>query len=42
MNFDEDYTKVCSQGSNQKYYSIGLDYGLAQTRWQAIIWTNYG
>ena len=29
-------------GSNQQYYSIGSDNGLAPSRRQAIIWTNVG
>ena len=28
-------------GSNEHYSSIGLDNGLAPTRRQAFIWTNY-
>ena len=42
MNFDEDFTEVCSLGSSQQYSSVGLDNGLARTRLQAIIWTNDG
>ena len=42
MNFDWSFTEVCSYGSNLQYSSIGLDNGLAPTRWQAIIWTNDG
>ena len=39
INFDEDFTdfKVCSQGSNEQYSSIGSDNGLAPNRRQANI-----
>ena len=40
INFDYDFTEVCSQGSKLQYSSIGSDNGLALARWQAIIWTN--
>ena len=40
--FYQDFTEVCSQGSNWQYSSIGSDNGLAPTRRQAIIWTNTG
>ena len=41
MNFTYwDFTKVCSSGLNEWYSIIGLDNGLAPTRWQAIVWTN--
>ena len=29
-------------GANKKYFSIDLDDGFMQTRWQSIIWTNDG
>ena len=40
MNFDYDFTEVCSQRSNWQYSSMGSDNGLAPSRRQAIIWTN--
>ena len=40
MNFNKDFTEVCSWGSSQQYSSIGSDNGLAPARRQAIIWTN--
>ena len=40
MNFDEDFTEVCFQGSNQQYSSIGSDSCLALGKRQTIIWTN--
>ena len=42
MNFDSNFTEVCSQGSNQQYSSIDSDNVLAPARRQAIIWTNEG
>ena len=42
MNFDWDFTEVCSLGFSWQYSSIGSDNGLAPTRRQAIIWTNGG
>ena len=42
MNFDYNFTAVCSKGSNQQYASIGSDNSLATTWRQAIIWTNDG
>ena len=42
MNFDNDFTDVCSQRSNSQYSSIGSDNGLVPTRGQAIIWTSNG
>ena len=42
MNFDYDFTKVCSSGFNLQYPIIGSDNGLAPTRRQAIIWTKDG
>ena len=33
---------MCSEGSNEQYYSISSDNGLAPSRRQAIIWTNDG
>ena len=39
-NLDYDVTEVCSSDSHQQYFSIASDNGLAQTRRQAIIWTN--
>ena len=38
LNFDSNFTAVCSSGSNYQYSSIGSDNGLATTRQQAIIW----
>ena len=35
-------TEVCPQGSNQQYFSIGSDNGLAPSRPQTIIWINDG
>ena len=41
MNFAQDLTEICSQGSkNLQYCSTGSDNGLAPTRRQDIIWTN--
>ena len=40
--FDLDFTEVCSQLSNQQYYNIGSNNGLAPARQQAISWTNDG
>ena len=40
LNFDWNFTEVCSQGSNYLYSNIGSDNGLAPTRRQAIIWNN--
>ena len=40
INFDYDFTAVCSQESNEQYSSTGSDNGLASIRQQAIIWTN--
>ena len=42
VDFDYDFTEVCSNGTNLQYTSIGLDNGLAPARRQAIIWTNGG
>ena len=42
VNFDSDFTEVCSQWSNEQYSSIRSDNGLAPARRQAIIWTNDG
>ena len=47
--FHNDFSEVCSQGSNQRHSSIGSDDGLAPSRRQAIIranddlvyWRNY-
>ena len=36
------FTEVCFWKLNQQYSSIDLNNGLAQTRQQAIIWTNNG
>ena len=41
LEFDYDFTEVCSLGSNWQYPSIGSDNGLAPVRRQAIIWTNW-
>ena len=40
MNFDWNFTEVCSWGSNWQYSIISSDNGLAPTRQQAIIWAN--
>ena len=40
LNFDQNFTEVCSWWSNWQYPSIDLDNGLAPNRRQAIIWTN--
>ena len=40
LNFDWNFIKVWSQGSNWQYSSIVSDDGLAPNRPQAIIWTN--
>ena len=40
MHFDLNFTEVCSQGSNWKLPSTGLDNGLVLNRWQVIMWTN--
>ena len=42
LEFRLNFTEFCSQGSNQQYSNISSDNGLAQTRRQAIIWTNDG
>ena len=42
LNSKQNFTEVCSYGSNQQYSIIGLDNGLAPSRRQAIIWTNDG
>ena len=42
INFDQNFTKVCSLVSNQQYSSIGSDNGLVPPRRQAIIWTKDG
>ena len=42
MNFDYDFTEVCSQGTNQQYSNIVSDNGLALNRWQAIFWNCVG
>ena len=36
----QNFTEVCSLGSNWQWSSIGLDNGLVPNRRQAIIWTN--
>ena len=40
MNFDYNYTSVCSEGSKYQYSNIGSDYSFAPARRQAIISTN--
>ena len=40
--FDQNFTEVCSHGSNWQYPSISSDNGLAPARRQAIIRTNDG
>ena len=42
MNFDYNFTEICSYGSNWQCPIIGSDNGLALTSQQAIIWTNDG
>ena len=42
MNFDKDFTEVCSQYSNWQWTSTGSDNGLAPARRHAIIWINVG
>ena len=42
LNFNYNFTEICSLGSNWQYGSIGSDNGLAPNRRQAIIWTNDG
>ena len=42
MNFDYDFTEVCSKGHSEQYSGIGSDNDLAPVRRQGIIWTNYG
>ena len=42
LNLDENFTEICSQGSNWQYANIGSDNGLAPNRRQAIIWSNGG
>ena len=39
INFDKNFTEVCSLGSNS---SIGSENGLSLTKRPAIIWTNGG
>ena len=40
INFDSDFTEICSQGSNLQCCSIDSDDGLATSSRQAIILTN--
>ena len=40
LNLNENFTDVCSQGSNSQYASIGSDNALVPNRRQTIIWTN--
>ena len=40
LSFDNNFTEVCSLGSNWQLPSIGLNNGLAPKRRQAIIWTS--
>ena len=42
LNFDSNFTEVCSHGSNQQYSITASDNGLAPARRQAIIWTDDG
>ena len=42
LEFQLNFTEVCSLGSNQQYPIIGSDNGLVLARCQAIIWTNDG
>ena len=39
MNFDKNFTEVCSIGSNEQYSNTGSDNGSVLTRQQAIIWS---
>ena len=39
-DFENNFTEIYSQLSNEQNSSIGLDNGLAPTRQQAIIWIN--
>ena len=40
LNFDWNFTEICSLGSNWQQSSAGSDDDLAPSRRQAIIWTN--
>ena len=40
INFDWNFSEVCSQGSNYQYPSTGSDNNLVPARRLAIIWTN--
>ena len=40
MDFDYDFTEVCSSGSHWQYSIIDTNNGLAPIRRRAIIWTN--
>ena len=40
LYFDSNFTKICSQGSDWQWVSIGSGNGLALNRRQAITWTN--
>ena len=42
MSFTDDFTAICSWGSDKQYSIIGSDNSLAPTRREAIIWTNDG
>ena len=42
LNFNHNFTEICSLEFNWQYGSIGSDNGLAMHRRQAIIWTNDG
>ena len=42
FEFELNFTKIWSQGSNQQYSSINSDNGLSPSRRQAIIWANDG
>ena len=40
LSLDQNFTEVCSWGSNRQEPSIGLDNGVEPNRWQAIISAN--
>ena len=42
INFNHNFTEICSKVFNKLYVSIGSDNDLALMRWQAIIWTSDG
>ena len=42
LNFNQNVTEFCSGWSNQQFFSIGSEIGLAPNRQQAIIWISDG